>query len=467
MRRSRLLHRFLRRFLRRSLRLLLALLLLLSLMNGRATADSAPQVLVRAHLEPAGPVVAGTQVKLVVDCLTTTWFTEAPDWPLFTVPGAIVSLPDEQAENLHEVIDSVSWFGVSRAYRITPQAANSFDIPSFAIPVHPGGTSSPVTLMTPALKFLATVPAGAEGMRVFFPTRKLTATEKIEPSPNRLKVGDSVTRTIVQSAAGTESMLIPPVDFGDVDGLKRNPTASATKNVVLDRAGLVAGERTDSSTYVIDRSGRFKLPAVTIEWWNTDTQRRETIVLPAVNFSAVRPSEKPLFDIPLDAVSRAAAHKIIVIDAWQAVAGGILLVLILLLAWGYPRAAKFAMRMRQMVADAGKRHAQGEAPAWRALCVAARTGSLRSVIPALYRWMDRSPYFDPPARLDQLEAKELADTVARHYAQRPGVPLQWPEAKRALRRAARRARKQRAARSPLPPLNESVEDNHPGSPRRR
>jgi hypothetical protein len=442
-------------------------LLLLSLMSGRAMADDAPQLLVRAHLEPSGPVVAGTQVKLVVDCLTTTWFTEAPDWPLFTVPGAIVSLPDEQAENLHEVINGVSWFGVSRAYRIAPQAANAFDIPSFAITVHPGGANGPVTLMTPALNLVATVPAGAEGMRIFFPTSKLGATQTIAPSPDHLKVGDSVTRTIVQNAAGTESMLIPPVDFGDIEDLKRNPTASATKNIVVDRAGLVAGERTDSVTYVIDRSGRFKLPPVTIEWWNTGTQKRETIVLPAVNFSAARPSEKPLFDIPLDAMARAAAHKIIVIDARQAAAGGVVLVLLLLLAWGYPRVTKFVMRMRQAVLDAGKRRAQGEAPAWRALCRAAGTGSVQRVIPALYRWMDRSPDFDHPARLDRLDVEGLADTVAAHYAEHTGAQLRWPETKRTLRRAARQARKNRSTRPPLPPLNEAPEQDDPRSPVRR
>ena len=72
-----------------------------------AFADAAPRTLVRAHLEPTGPVVAGSEVKLVVDLLTTTWFTEAPNWPLFTVPDAIVSLPDEQADNLSEDIDGV------------------------------------------------------------------------------------------------------------------------------------------------------------------------------------------------------------------------------------------------------------------------------------------------------------------------------------------------------------------------
>jgi hypothetical protein len=31
-------------------------------------AQTQPQLLVRAHIEPSGTVVAGTEVKLVVDC---------------------------------------------------------------------------------------------------------------------------------------------------------------------------------------------------------------------------------------------------------------------------------------------------------------------------------------------------------------------------------------------------------------
>jgi hypothetical protein len=82
--------------LRAFVRLFLILMLVLAGGVGvSASAQSAPQLVVRAHLEPSGPVVAGTQVKLIVDCLTTTWFTEAPNWPLFTVRGAIVDLPDE------------------------------------------------------------------------------------------------------------------------------------------------------------------------------------------------------------------------------------------------------------------------------------------------------------------------------------------------------------------------------------
>jgi len=435
------------------------LLIFMWLMSGLAVAQGAPQLLVRAHIEPSGTVVAGSEVKLIVDCLTTTWFTEAPNWPLFTVPGAIVNLPDEQAENLHEVINGVSWYGVGRAYRVVPQTAGAFEIPSFAITVYPGGTNSPATLTTSALRLVATVPAGAEGMSVFFPTQKLSAKQTIEPSPNDLKVGGALTRTITQTAAGTESMLIPPVNFGDVDGLKRYPKPSGTKNIMQDRAGLVAGERTDTVTYVINRSGRFKLPPVTIEWWNTATQRREKIVLPAVSFSAATAKEKPLFDIPLDALSKGGAHRIIVIDRSRALIAVLSLAFLLAMIWAYPRLASRYKQAKRVLVSARNRYAEGEAPAWRVFRAAARNGPLPRVIPALYRWMDKSPDFKHPARIDNLDfstnsgLKELADTVATHYSDSPDAKLDWNKVERALRRAAQHARKKRKAQSPLPPLN--------------
>ena len=439
--------------------LLRALLILMFLMSGSAVAQGAPQLLVRAHIEPSGTVVAGTEVRLVVDCLTTTWFTEAPNWPLFTVRGAIVNLPDEQAENLHEVINGVSWYGVSRAYRVVPQKAGAFEIPAFPITVYPGGTTAPATLMTPALGLVATVPAGAEGMSVFFPTQKLSAKQTIEPSPDDLKVGAALTRTITQTAAGTESMLIPPINFGDVDGLKRYPKPPAVKNIIRDRAGLVAGERTDTATYVVSRSGKFKLPPVTIEWWNTATQRREKIVLPAVSFSAATVREKPLFDIPLDALSKGGAHRIIVIDRSRALIACVVLAFLFALVWACPRLTIRYKQAKRALIAARHRYAEGETPAWRALRAAARKGPLQRVIPALYRWMDKSPDFRHPARIGDLDAsgnpalEDLADTIATHYSDSPDAKLDWSKAEVALRKAAKHARRKRNAQSPLPPLN--------------
>jgi hypothetical protein len=439
------------------------ILLLLACVATRAwSADNSPQSMIRAHLEPSGPVVAGSQIKLVVDCLTTTWFTEAPDWPLFTVPGAIVSLPDEQAENLHEVINGVDWFGVSRAYRIVPQNSGAFAIPPFAVTVQPGQASGPVKLMTPLLQFAATVPAGAEGMHTFFPAQKLVATQTVEPSPKQVRVGDQITRTVTQHGAGTQSMLIPPVNFSDVAGLKRYPKTATTHDIVQDRAGLVAGVRTDAVTYVADHGGKFTLPAITIEWWNTATQKKETIVLPAVTLSAVTATEKPLFAIPVDALSKGAAHHIIVIERGQAIWLGLLLTGALVLIWAYPRLLTFYGQGRRYVVAARRRYAEGSARAWRALRRASREGSPQHIIPALYRWMDQSHEFEEPARLDRLarldeknanELDALAEAVNGHYSNQPTAPVQWTAAPTSLRRAVKRARKARKADPLLPPLN--------------
>ncbi|MFM0417913.1 hypothetical protein [Paraburkholderia aromaticivorans] len=451
----------------RSAALLVTLLLssLVSLLAARtAAADPAPRIMARAHLEPAGPVVAGSEVKLVVDLLTTTWFTEAPNWPLFTVADAIVNLPDEQADNLSEDIDGTRWFGVSRAYRIAPQAGKTYEIAPLTITVYPGGMQGPAQVNTPALKFVATLPPGAEGMSPFFAAPKLTVEQKIEPAPAHLAVGAPLTRTITQRAAGTESMLIPPAILGDEPGLKRYARPSTTRNIVEDRAGLVAGERTDSANYVADRSGTFSLPPVTIEWWNTTTRRKETIVLPAVRFSAAPVREKPLFEIPLEAMREGTPHRIVVIHARETIAGGLVVLCLILLISLRTRVASFVRRGQRAFSDARQRWLASDALAWRKLATTARKGEWRRTIPALYAWMDRGRDFGRPARFDNIDAAEDQDAarliaaVRSNYAgdAAPRFPV-WKEIGAVLRRNADRARTKREDKALPGPLNKFEE----------
>lgn len=428
---------------------LLAFWLASLLATGPAAADPAPRIMARVHLEPAGPVVAGSEVKLVVDLLTTTWFTEAPNWPLFTIADAIVNLPDEQADNLSEDIGGTRWFGVSRAYRIAPQAGKTYEIAPLTITVYPGGMQGPVQVRTPALKFVATLPPGAEGMTTFFAAPQLTVEQKIEPAPGHLAVGAPLTRTITQRAAGTESMLIPPAILADVAGLKRYAKPAATRNIVKDRAGLVAGERTDSASYVADRSGTFSLPPVTIEWWNTMARRKETVVLPAVRFSADAVRDKPLFDIPLDAMREGMPHRVVVIHAREAIAGCLVVLgVILLISWR-AHVASFVRRGERALSEARTRWLASDALARRKLAVAARKGEWRRTIAALYWWMDRGRDFGRPARFENIEAAgdqdaaRLIAAVESNYAGGNARSPSWKEIKAVLRRSADRARTKR------------------------
>ena len=424
-----------------------------------ARADDAPRTMLRAHLEPSGKVVAGSAVKLVVDALTTTWFTAAPDWPLFEMNDAFVTLPDENALNFNETIDGVRWFGVSRVYRIVPRKSGAFDVPALDITLHPGGAQSqaPVTLHTPPLKFTATLPPGAEGMASFFPAPGLTATQRIEPQGGKLEVGGTVTRIVTQHADATESMLIAPVQFGDFDGLRRYPKPPATRNISEDRTGLVAGERTDTVTYVVNKRGHYELPPIDIEWWNTTTQRREIIRLPAVRFTARAAHEKPLWEIPADALAGAARHTVIFVNARDIVLACVVLACIVAGVWLYPRMRAWLERLSHVWIAWRRQRAEGEFAAWRALKRAADSGLMRRVIPALYRWMDANPRVAHPARLDQLRhdeepaLKQLAQAVEKHYesaqAADAGVRVK-------LHRRFAWMRSRRTRGPALPPLNE-------------
>ncbi|SAL42034.1 hypothetical protein AWB71_02175 [Caballeronia peredens] len=422
-----------------------------------ACADDTPRTMLRAHLEPAGPVVAGSAVKLVVDALTTTWFTAAPDWPLFDLHDAFVTLPDDSAQNMNEMIDGVRWFGVSRAYRIVPRTSGTFDVPAFSITLHPGGIDTPVTLQTPALQFIATLPPGAEGMTSFFPAPNLTATQRIEPQNGEVEVGGTITRIVTQRADATESMLIAPVQFGEIDGLRRYPKPPATRNISEDRTGLVAGERTDTVTYVVNRRGRYTLPPIDIEWWNTTTQRRETVHLPALHLTAHAAREKPLWEIPADALAGAARHTVIFLDARDIAYACIMLALIAASVWFYPRVRVWLARGLHWWAAERKKRAEGEFAAWRALRRAVGSGAMRRVVPAFYRWMDANPRFGHPARIGAIGRDEepalqaLARAVESHYEHAQASP----EGVRVKLHRWTRWKRSRRARGPaLPPLNE-------------
>ncbi|UVA81867.1 hypothetical protein [Pandoraea commovens] len=430
-----------------------------------AHADEPPKTMIRAHLEPVGNVVAGTQVKLVVDILTTTWLTDAPDWPLFDMPGAIVTLPDEQARNLSETIGDERWFGVSRAYRIAPQAGQRYTVPSFVIHVLPGGATGPVALHTPSLSFVATVPPGAQGMAVFFPTSGLSVSQKIEPSPSHLQVGDTITRTITQRATATEAILIPPAPLADVDGLQRYMRPAQTADDLQGGRGLVAGVRTDSAMYVVNRSGHIELPAIEIEWWNTSAQRREHVSLPAISLSARGAHETPLFEIPVDAVGR-AAHRVIVLDRsdlWFAGAG---LALVLALVWIGPRLLGTARRARQRVALWRRTMTTGEPHAWRQLMRAMRGASWPAFVGALYAWLDRQA--DAPGGLTlegSQDMEALRSAVYARYA--PGasheasVDPQLAQRLKVVRAQMIRASRQSSQSDDLPPLYAPVPQHRP------
>ena len=62
-----------------------------------------------------------------------TFLTSPPQFPLFDVPDAIVTLPDDRAQNMVETIDGVQYAGIRRTYAVIPEASGTFTLPPVVI----------------------------------------------------------------------------------------------------------------------------------------------------------------------------------------------------------------------------------------------------------------------------------------------------------------------------------------------
>jgi hypothetical protein len=444
-----------------SARRLLAILAL-ACVTWVAAAQERPRTRVRVHLEPAGTVMPGQSVKLVVDVLTTTWFTAAPVLPTLTVPGALVSPPGDQAANFSEQEGATRWFGISRNYLITPQAGGALAIASFAIIVTPGGGTGAVTLHTPALTVPVREVARPPGAENAIATTQLTLTQHVDRPLSGLRAGDAITRSIKMHIDGVPAMMLSPVQFGPMEGMAVYPMAAQVHDITRDRVGFVAGERVDAASYVIQRAGRYTLPAFSMQWWDTRSGVLRTASVAAITLTAAaNPAYRPAVDLPAEASGPAAApHRRIDVYAlarWV----GLGLLAAMLLAWALPPMARAAGRLQSTL---GARRAAYRASEGALFARLRRARSDTAFIALAYAWTARSigPR-TPLAGLGHRFGVSAFDEAARnlleaHYAcggaQRP-PPLRW--LRRTLAKVRRAALANRAVhgttKGHIPPLN--------------
>ncbi|MDF0673112.1 MAG: hypothetical protein P0120_02045 [Nitrospira sp.] len=376
--------------------------LLFCLVAGHAMAEEGARSMVRAHLEPAGLVVVGQPVKLVVDVLVTTWFTSAPEFPIFDLPGALVIRSDEQAPHLTEQINGVTWFGLTQTYIVTPMEPHEFAIPRLQIVLHPGMAPGPVKVWSPARKFTARVPAGAEGVAVFLSTSRLDMVQRFDHKPIGLHVGDAFTRTITSTAKGTQAMFLPPIHFAEVEGLAVYPNAPKVENISRDREGFIGGRRIDSATYVVQKPGHYELPAVTVQWWDLRLGKLREHTVASVAFDAApNPDSRPEIALPAE-IDESALPRSRVEDMWRWAIGGVGALAGTIAIWLlWPKFRRYGNALASRRAEQRRRYEASEAVAFALLEAAVAHGDEVGTVQFLYEWLDRSRHGEPPARAEQ------------------------------------------------------------------
>jgi hypothetical protein len=383
----------------------------------------APQVAVA--LEPEGPVTVGTPVEVTVTVLVPTFMPAPPAWPDLEIADAITRLPERATHPVTGRVGDESWSGVARRWEITPQRPADYELGEAAVTVTYAdpATNAPVeaSVALPAIAFSAVLPAGAEGMDPFIAAAELTLTAAVDGLPAAPKPGDAFTLTLTASASGPAAILLPPLAAGlpAPAGLRAYPR----EPVLTD--GPPAASRTETVAYVIERPGSYRLPAVSLDWWNTAASGRETAATAPIRIDVPAP---PGWREP--GAPGARAYRL------SAIAAGVLAVL--LLAW-------LALRRRRASRPPSERRL------YRDLRRAIRSGPAADIRPRFAVWRAALP-----AGAEDAAAEDAFRALDRlRYGPRPSGESD-AAARRGLLAAVAGMRASAAARrrpAPLAPLN--------------
>lgn len=97
--------------------------------------------------------------------------------------------------------------------------------------------------------------------------------------PDRIAVGEPVTRTLRIRAQGLGYEQLPELTFEAPPGAELYPDKSETQT--RDDGSWLFGERTRKFAVVPTQPGTLVLPELRIDWWDTTQQRRVSAILPA------------------------------------------------------------------------------------------------------------------------------------------------------------------------------------------
>lgn len=120
-------------------------------------------------------------------------------------------------------------------------------------------------------------PAGFDG-RDWLPATQVSLLQSWSGDPSSFRVGEPLTRTITLQADGLTSAQLPPLPLEETDGLKYYPDQPQQNDTVSSDG--VSATRTESYAIVPTRAGTFTLPAMTVSWWDTNTDSLRKATLP-------------------------------------------------------------------------------------------------------------------------------------------------------------------------------------------
>ena len=216
-----------------------------------------------------------------------------------------------ETRKFETVVENTRYRVFELVYSIHPQQVGELEIPSLTFngmavdsrdPFAGSFFSSsgkPIVARSPRIRVdVKSAPDNFKG-NSWLPARNLVIKENWSNSPEKLEVGDAITRTITIEADGLSSVQLPPVTLVKPEGMNSYPDKSSTNDE--ETASGVRGSRTDAIAMIPTRAGNIQLPAVRYTWFDTESQQtrvaeipeRTLKVAPSANAAALAQSVSP------------------------------------------------------------------------------------------------------------------------------------------------------------------------------
>jgi len=122
-------------------------------------------------------------------------------------------------------------------------------------------------------------PAPSFKGNTWLPAMSLSLSEKWSASPNKIKVGDSITRTLRIQALGLLGSAIPSLPPINSNLLKSYPNPPQIKSV-QNMAGAEARWTQDTALIAV-KAGKVVIPEISIPWWDTINHVERIAKIPA------------------------------------------------------------------------------------------------------------------------------------------------------------------------------------------
>jgi len=142
-----------------------------------------------------------------------------------------------------------------------------------------------IKLSAPALAVEVKEKPLSQTSNYWLPSTELKITQQWQDSIESISVGQPISRKIIITAKGLLAEKISTPHLPKVSGL--NVYAEKPEFVNQQWRDGIAGRREETQVIIPTTAGKFTLPAVQVEWWNTNTGQFEIATLPEQIFEVI------------------------------------------------------------------------------------------------------------------------------------------------------------------------------------